>query len=221
MFEPLKITAYLQCGAIGDHTFPIDQILYYLAMRETYGVEAVTAPLDVLGITPVVLPLEMRIEGPHWFYAASFAQWPQTIAQNTEYWHKRFDLSLVHLLSTKERQRTVRVDAMRYKSYRMPVFARHALMVIWYVVGDRAEITRLLSGCFWIGKKTSQGYGAVRSWTVDPFPHDWSVSGSDGQQMRNLPVKPGERGMLMGIRPSYWDRHNQTFCRWEPLAWSH
>ena len=211
MFESLHIRAYLQCGVNGEKLFPFDQILFYLAMRDRYGVEPVTAPLAVLGIEPVVLPLKVLNPGSLWFYAASYAQWPNAHADYITHWHKRFDLSFVSLISGQERQRSVRVDAMRYKSYRMPQFLRHAIYIDWYCVGDRQEIERLLSSCLWIGKKTAQGDGAVLRWEVEAWPEDWSVYGPNAQLMRAI---PSNSGPIMGIRPSYYDRVNQTHCVW-------
>ena len=44
MFNPLKITAYLQCAVVTDETLPIDGVLYYYAMRQEYGVQDATIP---------------------------------------------------------------------------------------------------------------------------------------------------------------------------------
>lgn len=209
MFNPLRITAWLQCGANGEKSFPFDQILFHVAMRVAYGVEPAAVPLAALGRAPVRLPLAICNEGPQWYYAASHAQWSHSTADMTTYWHKRFDLSLVDLLDPENKQQKVRVDAMRYKAYRMPQFLRHSLSLCWFVVGAADDIERLLRHVTHIGKKTAQGDGAILRWEVAPWPDDWSVWGPAGKLMRNIPAA---HGPLMGFRPSYWDRSNQTHC---------
>lgn len=208
--EPLKITGRLQAGIVGEHTLPLDSILFYCAMRGRYGVEPCTASLAQLGIEPMELPLLKRNESsPWWYYAASFAQWPDDYCEDAHYWHKRFDLSLVNLIQDKKTK--IKLDAFQYKAYRMPQFARHALHVDWYCVGDQEEIERLLTLAQFIGKKSSQGEGAVLDWTVAPFAEDWSERGEGGRLMRALPAPSGP---LLGIRPSYYERANQTTCLW-------
>lgn len=204
--EALKIAARLQTPVVGEHTLPLDSILFYCAMRDRYGVEVATGE----EVAPVELPLLKRNEqSPWWYYAASFAQWPESYCENTDYWHKRFDLGLAHLIQDKKTK--IKVDAFQYKAYRMPQFARHALHVDWYCVGDRREIERLLLLAQFIGKKSSQGCGAVLEWQVVPFADDWSERDSAGRLMRALPA---EDGPLLGIRPSYYDNANQTTCLW-------
>jgi CRISPR type IV-associated protein Csf3 len=210
VMEPLRITAWLQCGVISDTFLPIDGVLYYTAMRERYGPQEVTwsgqnHPNAVPGVQ---LPLK-RVDGhgPMWFYAASFAQWERA-TEGQDHWNKRLDLSLVSLIDFRGRRGKIDVAAGAMKSYHMPVFYRHALAARWYAVGYRPEIERLLAHCTHLGKKTSQGWGAVLRWDVEPWPEDWSVRGPQGL-MRAIPA---ERGILTGFRPSYWLPKNQTIC---------
>jgi CRISPR type IV-associated protein Csf3 len=76
------------------------------------------------------------------------------------------------------------------------------------VLGHRPSIEALLRFTTHLGKKTAQGWGAVRAWRIDPIPEDWSVH-RDGRLMRAIPATAGQ---LTGFRPSYWLRKNQTFC---------
>jgi CRISPR type IV-associated protein Csf3 len=212
MFEPLRITARLQCGVVSDGNLPIDSILYSMAHREEFGGQTMTLPgtSQTADGSNAALPL-MRVaeESPMWFYAASFAQWPEAQAEGKDYWNTRLDLSLVHLVDFGKRRGSVDVAAGRYKAYHMPVFYRHALAIEWYVVGHSESIERLLSCCTNIGKKTSQGWGAVSEWRVEPTVNDWSVRGDGGRPMRAI---PDGKGVLHGFRPSYWLPQNQTRC---------
>lgn len=215
MFENIKITARLQCGVISDGFLPLDGILHYQVHREQLGEQTITLPGQSTG-GPLgeQLPFKKvnsfkRHDSRLWFYACSFAQWPEHAVEGKDYWNKRFDLSLVSLVEEGKAKR-LDVAAGRYKSYHMPVFYRSALSVSWYAVGDRVEIEMLLSSVFNIGKKPAQGWGAVREWQVEPFEEDWSVWSSTGRLMRAIPQAGG---LVYGIRPSYWNPKHQFPCR--------
>jgi len=189
---------------------PFDAILFYAAMRDRYGVEVSSVGIAEMGVDAIALPLLRRdADSSWWYYAASFAQWPADYCESVHYWHKRFDLTLAHLVQDKKTK--IALDAYQYKAYRMPMFARHALAVDWYCVGDRREIERLLRLIHFIGKKSSQGEGSVLDWCVEPFAEDWSERNSAGRLMRALPA---ENGPVLGIRPSYYEQANQTTCLW-------
>lgn len=209
MYEPLKITAYPRCGIVTDEHLPIDGILLYAAMRERYGPLLLTTPGDVPVKEMVDLPLAKAGAEDAWYYAASFVQWPERVADGRAYWHKRADQQYTAVVDFGKRRGKINNKAGRYKSYRMPVFYRHALSVSWYVVGDRGEIGRLLSTMTHVGKKTAYGWGRIIRWQVEPWPEDWSVH-RNGRLMRAV---PGEGGTLHGYRPPYWLPENQTPCR--------
>lgn len=240
MYENLKITAWLQCGVVADAYLPIDAILYYQVYRDAYGPEIITLPgANQSGVGHVPMPLR-RLNLPYegfrfadggplwrgqadnwiitmretpWYYAASFAQWNDAVAEGQDYWNKRFDQSLADLVDFQGRRGKVIVEQGTYKAYHMPVWYRHALSVSWYVVGDGAAIERLLCCATHIGKKHAQGWGAVLRWRVEPWHADWSVYGEDGRLMRAIPA---ERGIRTGIRPSYWMAKNHTVCQVPP-----
>lgn len=212
MFESLKVTAYLQAGVITDQALPLDGILYAVAVRERYGAKPISraGESNIRLEGGVRLPFERRnSHSPGWFYACSWAQWPEATTQGIDYWNKRLDLSLVRLIDFGGKVKKIAISEGRYKSYHMPVFYRHALSVSWYCFGDRAEIERLLPFCTHLGKKTAQGWGAVLRWKVEPFAFDWSERGERGQLMRAIPAKTGA---VMGIRPSYWNPRHQFPC---------
>jgi CRISPR type IV-associated protein Csf3 len=212
MCEPMKITAWLQCGVVSDWTLPIDSILYYQAARDRWGSLDVTIPGE--GILQKqhgnLLPLK-RVHAVQWYYCASFAQWSQPVAEGQDHWNKRFDQGYASLVDFGSKRGKVIVEAGKYKAYHMPVFYRHALNVSWYAVGRIDDTKRLLSLVTNIGKKPVQGWGRVLRWQVEPWPEDWSVYGPGGKLMRAIPSKDGS-GILAGYRPSYWDRRNQAPC---------
>lgn len=224
MFETLKVTAILQTPVIADPRgyLPLDAILYAIHVREVIG-----EPMLVSCSNESIVksgydrrrPLPIKKIGYRqnwhheqiWFYASSFAQWPDTIAYTTAFWTKRFDMHEGSALIDFQGRRGKIVTAEGpYKGYQMPVFARHAKEITWYVVGDSEEIRRLLRFANSIGKKPAQGWGAVREWLVEPWPHDWSVYGPQRRLMRALPQAGG---IPHGIRPSYWNPRHYVPCR--------
>jgi CRISPR type IV-associated protein Csf3 len=211
---PLKITATLQTPIICDHTLPIDALIYFYAHRDAYGEQVATLPgeRNIPKGEHVPLPLlevNRKDTKQRWYYAASWAQWPEQVAFGTDYWNKRFDANHADLIDFGKRRGKVIVEQGQYKSYHMPVFTRHALSVHWYVVGDGDEIQRLLAHATHIGKKSAQGYGAVLKWSVEAIANDYSRVGDKGQLMRPI---PSDNGVLIGYRPSYWLPANQTYC---------
>lgn len=208
-FAPLKITARLQTPIVSNASLPIDGVLYYVWHREQFGRQDLCMPgasIELEG--SALLPLERRNQHcPEWFYAASWAQWEGTVTEGTDHWNCRVDLGLTDYMDMPKAR--LDIAAGRYKSYHMPVFTRHAIAMYWYVVGHAESIRRLLRFATHIGKKTSQGYGAIIEWFVESSP-DYSVRGPSGELMRAVPGASGTR--LIGFRPSYWHPKHQAIC---------
>lgn len=213
-YRPLKITAWLRCGIVGDPLQPIDGILYYaIHRRDRRGdgrlmsrpkASAVECGADDPHLR---LPLKIRAgDTRDWYYAASGAIWPPHVADGTDYWVKRVDVAQAHFAAVTAK---VPISGGRYRGYRMPIPYRHALSVSWYVVGDPEEIRQLLSLVTHVGKKTEMGWGAVIRWEVEPTDDDYSERDAAGQPTRPL---PDQAGILYGIRPPYWHPRNQTLC---------
>jgi hypothetical protein len=211
-YEPMKVTAWLQCGVISDATLPLDAVLFYQVNRDAGGAQDITLPgeqrYNRRGARVRLWIIDK--DHPTWYYAASFAQWNGTVAEGTDHWNKRFDQSLAHLVDFQGKRGKVIVEQGAYKAYHMPVFYRHALSVSWYLLGNIAWVREMLSTVTNVGKKCSQGWGAVLRWSVEPWAEDWSVWGPDGRLMRAI---PDEGGVLTGLRPSYWLPRNQVRCR--------
>jgi CRISPR type IV-associated protein Csf3 len=217
MFENLKITCYPACGIVTDETLPIDAIVYFAAMREKYGWRDADKPGVKTGgnALRVGMPFKVHQAGSSkWFYAASFAQWSEPVAESTDYWNKRFDSAQSELVNFASKRGKVLIEQGRYKAYHMPVFIRHALEVCWYVVADGDALARLLPFMTHVGKKTSQGWGEVLKWSIEPWHADWSIFDDSGRLMRAIPAdgQPGDM-LYCGYRPSYWLPCNQAMCR--------
>lgn len=213
-FETLRVTAVMRCGVVADPYLPLDAVLLYQATRERFGVQALTRPGGERLKAGVRVPLQIlpHRQAADWFYACSFAQ-AEWLAEGRDHWNKRFDTGLAALVDFQGRRGKVLVEQGEYRAYHHPVSYRVARAITWYCVGDRREITALLATATHLGKKTSQGWGRVMAWRVEPWPEDWSVWRGD-QLMRAVPVEQAEgRGPVTvghyGIRPSYYRTDHQ------------
>lgn len=217
-FSPLLITARLRCGVVSDGFLPIDSILYFAQHRMALGPQLVTLPRQMVSVGEGAgaLPLERCEEhGPHWYYAASFARWPEHVAHGVDHWTKRLDGQYVDLMERLSAK--VTTGSGSYRGYRMPVAYRHALSISWCVRGEPERIRKLLGLMTHLGKKADQGWGAVIEWTVEPAAEDWSVHDASGAPTRAI---PGDGAMLYGFRPPYWLPRNQARCVMPQIAWT-
>jgi CRISPR type IV-associated protein Csf3 len=208
MYEPIQVTAYLQCGVVTDFHLPLDGVLLFQAMRERYGPQIVTVPGAITSADLPRLPITTRGDGRDWYYAASFAQWG-ACADGADHWNKRFDQKHGRLVDFDGKRGKVIVEQGAYKAYHMPVAYRHALAVSWYLMADRAWIESVLRMVTHLGKKAAQGWGAVKAWNVTPWHADWSERDESGRLMRAVPQHGGVR---YGIRPPYWLPAHQVPC---------
>ncbi|MDD5231130.1 MAG: hypothetical protein PHC43_07360 [Candidatus Marinimicrobia bacterium] len=212
MFEPLCIRAYIQTGIISDQFLPLDGILLYHAIREQFGHPDIALPGEDItkGKLKFFLPLAIENEGrKDWFYHCSFARWAPDMREDQQSYCRRFDLKYSDLIDFQGRSQKVNLSSARYKNYFVKVYYRIASWVEWYALGERAEIERFLPFLTHLGKKSSQGWGAVLRWEVEPIESDWSIRNVNCLPMRAIPA---EQGFLYGIRPPYWESDNQFIC---------
>ena len=82
------------------------------------------------------------------------------------------------------------IDTLRgfFKAYRNPIVYHTLPEITFYAVGDEGKISLLLNSYIhYLGKKSSQGYGQVRSWSIEEIAEDKSIF--DGSKlMRFIPA---------------------------------
>ena len=204
-FVPLKVTASIRGSfAASDPWSPaLDGIIAYWALRERLGEEAFAAS-EVAGdkMTPVEgLPL-LRVEwNDLWWWACSSPIY-EPIAEFLRYFHRRFDS---HLAEThmKGKKGLTSVKAGPYKNFRLTTANKVVDQIVWFAIGDPAEVARLLSRCKAIGARRGVGNGTVDCWDVEEVK-DRSIA----MTFRPLPVDYARQEgissgteMLWGIRP--------------------
>ncbi len=201
MMQPLKITAHMQDGRVAtiDGYLPLDSILAAEWMRRNHPETYYNASSHMLGsnmITPK-LPFERRGADDLWYWACSFNTSPP-LGEHVMHWHKRFDDQFEKYIDFGGRRGRIDIKSSRYKAYRMPLVVQLFDRLEWYAVGDPGKVLDLCRGVTHVGKKSSQGLGAVDWWEVAPWPEDWSEA-VGGKLSRVTPVlRSGpERGITV------------------------
>ena len=210
--RPVRVRAWLQAPVAGDGLLPLDALVFYHAVRAELGPQLVTLPRANLVKRQLRLkmPFERRVpdhDPDAWYWAASCAVWPDHTVQDVQHWTKQFDeVKAERMVDFGGRRGYVRRSSGTYRAYRMPLVIRHALYVDWYAVADPEALRWWLRWVRWIGKKTAQGWGAVKDWEVEVIDQDLSERLPDGRAVRPIPVPSSP--VRWGVRPSYWDpRH--------------
>jgi hypothetical protein len=211
-FKQLRIRAYLQTGVISDQFLPLDSILYYHLVRRTFGEEIITKPgeSNVRQGANITLPIKKGgRKDDTWFYHCSFAQWPDSVIEDSSFKVKQGDW-LRHTNFLEDRMKRVDIQRGKNKAYHIKMYYRHCNYVEWYCVGWPDKILELLQFCTNIGKNGGDGWGVVKNWEVQEWPEDWSVRGFGNKLMRAVPA---DGGYLYGVRPSYWNSRHIFPCK--------
>jgi len=211
-FQPLRVRAYLQTPVISDRFLPLDSILFNHFIRDQFGPKTITRPRESTNkeYSGQSLPIQKRnMNEPQWYYAASFAVWPESSKDGKHEFAKRFDThEAVNYADFGKNRGKVDTQRGAFKNYFVKEYTICAPHVDWYLRADKEQIERLLPFCTHIGKKSSQGCGSVLRWEVEETAKDWYINDDKGNLMRAV---PSEKGIaIYGIRPSYWHPRHQA-----------
>lgn len=205
--RPLRVTARLGSAFVAaDPWSPmLDAVLAYEALRRELGDEFYNQNPQRDELREPVLPLARIERCGDWWWACSCPEYAE-LTQYLQYVHGRFDDRHERYIAPMKARR-VETAGGRYKNMRLPLVCRIADSIRWHVVGDAAEIERLLASITHLGAKRGAGFGQVLDWRVEPEAED--LSGR-----RWVPAPDGE-GRLTGIRPPYWHPAQQRPCIFE------
>lgn len=209
----IRVRAYLQTPVVSDKFLPLDGILFYHFIRENFGEQDFTLARESNEKVYSGLSLPIWKCGTHnpnngWFYACSFAQFPEETIESSYNYSKRFDFQFSEYIDDKKK--TVDIQRGQFKNYHITEYTRNAVYVDWYLKADKQQVENLLQFCTHIGKKTSQGMGAVLKWEVIDWHSDWSIRGKNNKLMRGVPNDKSP--YIYGLRPSYWLPRHQYNC---------
>lgn len=218
-YQSLRVRAYFRSAVVSDPWLPLDGALFYQHVRRDLGAQQMTTS----GLSPLAQPKGNEIKGGRlpiaivhakdWYYRCSWAQWGPYV-EGQDYWSKRFDQTHASLIDFRGRRGKIDIRLGAYKAYRMPMYYRSVLWVDWYCYANLDALSPLVHITTHLGKKTSQGWGRVLRWEIEPVDEDYSIW-KEGKLMRGIPLyhlpkdKAPDRLGEYGIRPSYWDWRNQ------------
>lgn len=114
----------------------------------------------------------------------------KSCATSVEYYNKRIDFSAQEYYSDDSRK-SVLTASGPYKMKRIPITIYLTDLIVWFCVGDKGEIKKLLKRIHSIGRLKKMGYGMIDSWEVEESENDfsWFADSPAGKiLMRPLPV---------------------------------
>jgi CRISPR type IV-associated protein Csf3 len=213
-YQTLHVRAHIQTPIISDQNLPLDGIIFNHFIRDKFGAKDFTLPREstLKEWSGLDLPFQKRnVKENEWYYACSFAVWPEHVKRDKHEYAKRFDMhDAVDRVDFYGKRGRVETARGQFKNYFVREYTWNCLYVDWYCRGIKSELETLLSFCTHIGKKSSQGCGSVLGWDVNKTERDWYKNNDDGKLMRAIPSRKGN--ILYGIRPSYWHPRHQTMC---------
>ena len=207
-FKTLHIRAYLQTPVISDQFLPLDAILYNQFIRNHFGPKkGGHSPRQsiIKEGSGLQMPIQKRnINSEHmWYYACSFAVFPDCARRDKHEYAKRFDFSeAIDRVDFKGKFSRINTKSGEFKNYFIKEYVWNTPYIDWYARADKDWLETLLPFCTHIGKKSAQGCGSVLNWNVTETEKDWYLNDDKGSLMRAVPHKDGIA--LYGIRPSYW-----------------
>lgn len=228
-YRPLRVTAYLASpvAMLPHDALALDGILEYAAFTLDWptvlpyvakpGQKRVLPRLTDKDPANWRLPVKrLGHKGdPDWYWAASWAVFPDGFTVDRTHWNRRFDgghAGLSRHLNFGSKSEKVCVSAGRYKSYHMPMCLITASSLQWWCVGAVDGLAKLLSEIRQLGHKRSQGYGEIRRWEIYPSQEDYSCW-QNGLPMRALPDREGDyRRGWHSIRAPNWHSSRKRLC---------
>lgn len=212
-FKNLRIRAYLSTGVISDQYLPLDGVLYYHLVRREMGESIITKSRESNIREGANITLPIKKSGPKnefWFYACSFAQFSNSVAEDSSFKVKTGDwLRHSDYFDAKKK---IDVQRGKFKAAHIKLYYRHCSYIDWYCIGCPIQLSVLLQFCTNIGKDAGDGWGQVLKWEITEWPEDWSIRGMGNKLMRSVPMQ-NRSGFLYGLRPSYWNPRHISVCK--------
>ena len=189
MFENLKITAKMQTQICFNDFLRLDCILSAAKAKELLKSDYYLNPKQSGDLQLVIDTLSEFLkfnEKLKVFHASCATDGKEFVTAYSKRWNSGKDGCVKFKGKGKQE-----IDTMRgfFKAYRNPLVYHTIPEVAFYASGDKAEIERLLKeNIAYLGKKSSQGYGKVKEWTVEIIDEDKSIF-NNGKLMRFVGIE--------------------------------
>lgn len=215
--RPLEICIEMRVPFSSTEEIRLDGILSYLALKDFLG-DDFYCMKDKDKTLPAPLPIEKVNSGTdNWFWKCSFSK-AKIEKEEIVTWKKRWDEENEDLVKKPEK-REIRINHKQgfFKAYQMPIVLKSSKKLLFCCVGNEEELSKLLKKITHIGKKRSQGYGEVKSFSIVDPEKDWSLWHDYERRIasRSIPVEVKNEDLLKvgcmsrkTIRPPYWHKDN-------------
>lgn len=198
MLQNLKITAKMRTAVCFSEYLRFDCILSAAKAKELLADKYYLQGKQYSSADTVIETLSKFLkfnEKLGVFHASCAVSDNEFVTAYSKRWNSGFDRAV----KFKGKGRA-EIDTARgfFKAYRNPLVYHAMPEIVFYAVGDKAEIERLLQNIAYLGKKSSQGCGEVSEWIVEVIDDDKSIF--DGEKlMRMVPcVSYVEAGYSVG-----------------------
>lgn len=214
---PLIITATLASPiCLPSGSLHLDGLLAAAVARR----DGIPPALDLSMMQTIEIPVEREPQGRFHLCSSSVCE---VEVSELQYTNRRAPIEQYCTLGAKK-IRTVQINLGANKSYRIPRYVSHMKhdQIMWFALGDGAEIRQLLTTCIHhLGKRRGAGLGRVTSWTVEECePCDGFPVVRDGKPLRPLPTDwPGVTDSKLGLCTTtfpYWDHAREEMCLLPP-----
>lgn len=207
---PLEVVAYVP-GQISLPNSPL--ALDALLASQVAARAGLPPPASAEDCQPIDIPIKLEPGGR--FHLCSFSV-GKLIEHDLRWVNRRAPVEQYQQYGVTGR---VQIQGGPDKSYRIPleVGFLEGSCLTWWCIGDRDQITDLLSGVLYLGKKRNVGLGKVTTWTVNPCKR-WNgfpvMRG--GKPLRTLPLDwPGLSDPPTAWRTiamPYWDHSKEELA---------
>jgi CRISPR type IV-associated protein Csf3 len=158
MYKPLQITANMNSPVAY-----VDIIMFDSLLAASVAIERNMGQLtNEEDIQEFELPLEKSEPEGVWLASAGF----MAGIPGKAIYHKKWDEENDEIVATGKSKIVVTNGV--YKSYSMPIRYIDTNRIYFWAIGEKDEIQQKLAKITAIGKKRSQGYGAVDNWEIEP-----------------------------------------------------
>jgi hypothetical protein len=142
-----------------------------------------------------------------WCCSAAHAEWLMSGR------HSVRKMPQSHEMVRRTREKSANIAGGQLKACDVALPSRFARTLVWYAVGNIAQVRALLDRVRNLGKLSNHGCGRVMRWEVEPWPVDWSRERA-GELTRRMPAgyRPGEPARMGAIRAPYHHRSRRILC---------
>lgn len=220
MFNNFKVTAHMASPTAVADFIILDSVIAAAIAKKIYGDEYYSGENIYGSKKEVDKCLSKVLDKEYGVYCTSIG-----LGDNKEYvssWCKRWDDIHDDMVKFKGKSRhRVDIGSGIFKSYHMPIILKSYQTITFYVRGNMEKVKELLENfIYYLGKKSSQGYGKVRLWEFNEISKDYSVW-KNGEPVRPIPGLECQEYIKLSkdinlqqyaIIPPYWRQDNRKLC---------